>query len=59
VPSYTRLDSTFSARWGEHTTFSITGQDLLREEHVEFLVNAILNSAEIKRRVYAKVTWTF
>lgn len=60
VPGYVRLDSqiTWSAR--ENLSLAVVGQNLLRDQHLEFvdMWNAI-GSTGIKRDVFAKFTWTF
>lgn len=59
IPSYTRLDSGFSWKWREGTVFSLVGQNLLQDRHLEY-VDLLGSTAStlIKRSVYAKVTWT-
>jgi iron complex outermembrane receptor protein len=60
VASYTRLDTQFTARLGEHLGFSLVGQSLLRDHRVEFNdVLASVNSSQVKRSAYAKLTWQF
>jgi iron complex outermembrane receptor protein len=60
VPSYTRMDAQLMWKFWEHGTFSVVGQNLLRDHHFEF--NDYLqevNSSQVKRGVYAKLTWEF
>ena len=60
VASYTRLDSQLTWRPEERLTLSVVGQNLLTDHHFEF--NDYLqsvNSSQIKRSAYAKVTWSF
>jgi iron complex outermembrane recepter protein len=60
VPSYTRLDSQLTWRFGEKSQFAAVGQNLLRDHHVEydgFL--QVVNSDEVKRSAYVKLTWWF
>jgi iron complex outermembrane recepter protein len=60
VPSYTRLDTGLSWRWKEGVSFSLVGQNLLKDHHLEFIDSAgASRSTEIKRSVYAKATWRF
>jgi iron complex outermembrane recepter protein len=60
VPSYTRLDSGLSWKWGHELLFSLVGQDLLKDHHWEFVdTTGASRSTEIKRSAYAKVTWQF
>jgi iron complex outermembrane receptor protein len=60
VPGYVRLDShiTWTAR--ENLSFSLVGQNLLKDRHTEFFdVWGALASSRIKRSVFARFTWTF
>jgi iron complex outermembrane receptor protein len=60
IASHTRVDTRLSWRIAESTNLSLVGQDLLLDHHVEF--NDPLqsvNSSQIKRSAYAKLTWRF
>jgi len=60
VPSYTRLDTQLTWKLAERVELSLTGQNLLRDHHVEFSDQfQAVNSSEIKRSAYAKLTWQF
>jgi iron complex outermembrane recepter protein len=60
IPGYTRLDSGVTWQLREHLSLSVVGQNLLRERHLEFEdVFGSLQSGEIKRSGYAKLTWRF
>jgi iron complex outermembrane recepter protein len=60
VPSYTRLDSQVTWRVSERTQWSVVGQNLLSDHHVEANdAYAVVNSSEIKRSVYTKLVWSF
>jgi iron complex outermembrane receptor protein len=60
VPSYTRLDSQLTWRLAERVQLSVTGQNLLRDHHVEFNDQfQSVNSSQVKRSVYAKITRQF
>jgi hypothetical protein len=60
VPSYTRLDSQLTWRLAERVQLSVTGQNLLRDHHVEFNDQfQSVNSSQFKRSAYAKITWQF
>jgi iron complex outermembrane receptor protein len=60
VPSYTRLDSQLTWRLAERVQLSVTGQNLLRDHHVEFNDQfQSVNSSQVKRSAYAKITWQF
>jgi iron complex outermembrane receptor protein len=60
VASHTRLDTQLTWRFWERAELSVVGQNLLRDHHLEF--NDFLqsvNSSQVKRSAYAKVTWEF
>jgi iron complex outermembrane receptor protein len=60
VPAYTRLDSQLTWRPEERLELSLVGQNLLSDHHWEFDYNLqSVNSTEVKRSVFAKVTWKF
>lgn len=60
IASHTRVDTQLSWRIAESANLSLVGQDLVRDHHLEF--NDPLqsvNSSQVKRSAYAKVTWRF
>ena len=60
VPSYTRLDTQLIWRSTPRLEWTLVGQNLLQNLHVES--NDIATSvqpSQVKRSVYAKLTWTF
>lgn len=60
VPSYTRLDSQLTWRLGEALTLSAAGQNLLKDHHSEFNDQLqSVDSSQVKRSAYAKITWQF
>lgn len=60
VPSYTRLDSGVTWQPAKAFSFSIVGQNLLRDHHAEFdNVAQIVNTSLIKRSAYAKFSLQF
>jgi iron complex outermembrane recepter protein len=60
IPSYTRLDTGLTWKLGEQFSLSLVGQDLMKDHHMEFEdVNGSMQSGQIKRSGYAKVTWQF
>ena len=60
VPSYTRLDSQLNWQWKEGVVFGVVGQNLLKDDHLEFIEStAIARSALVQRSAYAKITWHF
>jgi len=60
VPSYTRLDTQLIWRSTERLEWSVVGQNLLQNLHVESndLVTSV-NSTQVQRSVYAKFTWRY
>ena len=60
VPSYTRIDTQLSRQLGERWEFSLVGQNLLRDQHLESNdVLTSLNPTQAKRSAYAKIVWRF
>jgi iron complex outermembrane receptor protein len=60
VASYTRLDTQLTWKLAERVELSLTGQNLLRDHHVEFNDPfQAVNSSQVKRSAYAKLTWQF
>jgi iron complex outermembrane receptor protein len=60
VASYTRLDTQLTWRPMESVSLSVVGQNLLRDHHVEFNDSfQSVNSSQVKRGAYAKLTWQF
>ena len=60
IPSYTRLDTVVTWKMWERFSFSMVGQNLLKDHHMEFEdLNGSLQSGQIKRSGYMKLTWQF
>lgn len=60
IPAYTRLDTSLTWRAWERFSFSVVGQNLLQDHHLEFEdVNGSMQSGQIKRSAYAKINWQF
>jgi len=59
VPAYTRVDSRIGWHIGESIEFSITGQNLLRPRHLEFLDGLQVIPSQAARAIVARVTWAF
>jgi iron complex outermembrane receptor protein len=60
VPSYTRLDTLLTWRPAERLELSLVGQNLLRDHHLEFGDDLqSVNSSQVKRSAYVKMTWIF
>jgi len=59
VASYTRLDTGLTWRWSERFSFSVVGQNLLKDHHLEFGNSSAATVTSIKRSGYAKLTWQY
>jgi iron complex outermembrane receptor protein len=60
VPSYTRLDTQLNWQPAPAIALSLVGQNLLRDRHVESMeILTSVNSSQVQRGAYAKVSWKF
>lgn len=60
VPSYTRVDTQLAWKFSEKLTLNVIGQNLLKDHHLEFNdALQVVNSSQIKRSAYAKLSWQF
>ena len=59
IPAYTRVDTQLRWRVMESVELSITGQNLLTAQHIEFVDVNGTGTTEIKRSVIGKITWRF
>jgi iron complex outermembrane receptor protein len=59
VQAYTRVDSRIGWHLGESAEFSITGQNLLRPRHLEFLDGLQVIPSQSARAIVARVIWAF
>jgi iron complex outermembrane recepter protein len=60
IPSYTRVDTSLSWHYREGLSISLVGQNLVRDQHLEFIESTgASTSTLIKRSAYAKFTWRF
>jgi len=60
VPSYTRVDTGLSWKFGEKVTLSVVGQNLLKDHHEEFVdVTQTARTMLVGRSGYAKFMWSF
>ena len=60
IPAYTRLDTNLDWKWSEKGSFSLVGQNLLQDHHLEFQDSTqSVISTQAKRSVYAKISWRF
>jgi len=60
VPSYIRIDTQLRRQLGERLEFSLVGQNLFRDHHLESNDQLTsLNPTQVKRGAYVKITWRF
>jgi iron complex outermembrane receptor protein len=60
ISSYTRLDSQLRWRLGERLELAFVGQNLLHDHHAESNdIFTVVNGSQVKRGVYARITWRF
>ncbi len=60
VASYSRVDTQLTWSLREHLSASLVGQNLVRNQHIEFLNEQGTGFTNyIKRSAYAKLTWRF
>ena len=60
VAAYTRIDTQLNWKFAERGDFSLVGQNLLQDHHLESMDQlTLVNSSLIKRSAYAKFTWRF
>jgi len=60
VASYTRIDTQLKWKFAERAEFTLVGQNLLQDHHLESMdALTLVNSSLIKRSAYAKFTWLF
>jgi iron complex outermembrane recepter protein len=58
LPSYTRFDTRLSWRPAQRWELSLVGQNLLQDHHVESNdTGTSVNSSQVRRSAYAKVSW--
>ncbi len=60
IPSYTRIDTGLSWQFTKAFSVSLVGQNLVKNEHLEFIdTTQSALSTFIRRSAYAKFTWQF
>jgi iron complex outermembrane receptor protein len=60
IPSYTRFDTGLTWRVGESVSLSMVGQNLLKDLHTEYSGPiSTVQSGQMRRAAYAKITWSF
>lgn len=60
IPAYARIDSGLTWKPLERVSVSVVGQNLAKDHHLEFVdINGTMQSGQIKRSGYVKVTWQF
>jgi iron complex outermembrane receptor protein len=59
IPAYTRLDTGINWKWKTGVVFSLVGQNLLKDRHLEYEdIDGSTATTLIKRSIYAKVAWS-
>jgi outer membrane receptor protein involved in Fe transport len=60
IPGYTRLDTGLTWKPLDRLSLSVFGQNLLKNDHVEFEdFFGSMQSSQIRRSAYVKLTWQF
>jgi iron complex outermembrane recepter protein len=60
IPSYTRFDTGLGWLVGERISLSLVGQNLLKDLHPEYSgPDSTVESGQMQRAAYAKITWSF
>ena len=60
IPSYARLDTGLTWPVGERISLSVAGQNLLKDLHPEYSgPDSTVQSGQMRRAAYAKITWSF
>jgi iron complex outermembrane receptor protein len=60
IPAYTRVDTRVGWSFAERASISLVGQNLSQPRHFEFgPTSGSINTSQVKRSGYAKITWTF
>lgn len=60
IPGYTRLDTGLTWKPLERLSLAVVGQNLLKNDHVEFEdFFGSMQSSQIRRSAYVKLTWQF
>ena len=59
ISPYTRCDIRAGWRVGEHSEFSLVGQDLLANRHLEAISESELPATPIQRSVFGQILWRF
>jgi len=59
VPDYFELDIRLGWHPTKHLELSIFGQNLLRDQHLEYVISGSNPREEIRRGVHGRVTWRF
>jgi iron complex outermembrane recepter protein len=60
IASHTRFDTQLTWRLAERLELSVVGQNLLSDHHTEFNDQLqSVNSSQVKRTAFAKITWQF
>jgi iron complex outermembrane recepter protein len=59
ISAFTTLDARLAWQLHENLEFSVTGQNLLEDQHQEYIAESFVLPAELPRTVSATATWEF
>ena len=59
IDGYTTLDLRVAWRIDETVEVSVTGQNLLDKQHLEYIQESYAQQTEVPRGVYGKLEWHF
>jgi iron complex outermembrane recepter protein len=59
IGSYTRMDTRLGWRPNASAELSIVGQNLLSPNHLEFPNAYQLNSTQVQRSIFGRISWRF
>jgi iron complex outermembrane receptor protein len=59
VPAFTTLDARLAWRLGEELELAIAGQNLLEEQHLEYVPESFILPTEVQRTFSASLNWGF
>ncbi|MGH7979672.1 MAG: TonB-dependent receptor plug domain-containing protein, partial [Limisphaerales bacterium] len=59
VPGYFEMDARLAWRAGKHWEFSIVGQNLFHDRHIEYISPSPAPEEEIVRSIYGKISYQF
>jgi len=59
IKAYTTLDLRLAWKLNQAVELSLVGQNLLDNQHLEYIQETFTQAAEVQRGVYGKVVWEF